>query len=317
MFVARVASVGMTYAVVSATYGLAPTDVTWDANPAAAGIQDGSGAWDTQGLNFHDPLTGTNDAFDNAARHEVTFGAGGNGSLVTLAAGSGIRAHGLTFNPTAAVAGYQISAAAGTALTFVGSASLTASPSDHLAYIRVSNANSAVQINAPLVLDGASTTGLTLDPRSAADFLAVTGTITTAGHPITVQGAGIVVLKGQIIGGTTLTKSSAGPITIGDPNVGINNSGVALAAKSGTTTLNAVVVGPTYYTTVDTGTDIAVGATVKLQTTAVSFIPRPFSLTSPTLNVSISPGGTLDLNRPSSEINALAGGGTVAGGDAA
>ena len=54
----------------------------------------------------------------------------------------------------------------------------------------------------------------------------MSGTLTTAGKPITVQGADTTIMSGQINGGTVLAKSGTGTLTLGGAgsNVGVSGS---------------------------------------------------------------------------------------------
>jgi fibronectin-binding autotransporter adhesin len=57
--------------------------LTWDADPATAGAQDGAGTWDTVGTNWWDGAGNTN--WNNALPDGATFGSGGAGGGVSLA----------------------------------------------------------------------------------------------------------------------------------------------------------------------------------------------------------------------------------------
>jgi fibronectin-binding autotransporter adhesin len=124
----------------------APTSLTWDANVATAGQQDGSGTWDIQRSNFYDPATTFNFQWENGRGNDVVFGGGsGAAGTVTILAtnlttattnagtagptitAAGVTAHNLTFNAAGGGGNYVIASGGGT-LTLATSANSAGNP---------------------------------------------------------------------------------------------------------------------------------------------------------------------------------------------
>jgi autotransporter-associated beta strand protein len=117
-------------------------NLTWDANPAAAGAQDGAGTWDNSANNW---WTGSaNAVFNNAAPDVPTFGSL-NGTAGTITLGANITSGSLTFNPPS-VGNYTI-AGGGFSLALTN---------------RTITANVNGTISANLVPTGAANSALTL-----------------------------------------------------------------------------------------------------------------------------------------------------------
>lgn len=74
---------------------LAPTDWEWDADPATAGPQNGSGIWNTSSQNWWN--SATNITFTNG--NSVIFGSGGGSAGTITLSGANITAEGITFKP--------------------------------------------------------------------------------------------------------------------------------------------------------------------------------------------------------------------------
>jgi fibronectin-binding autotransporter adhesin len=102
-------------AVVAACAGTAgAAALTWDAAPGTAGLQDGSGTWDTSTAEW---FNGTTDvAWANSPVTDAIFGVGdplGTAGPFTVALGAPITAGNLTFNFAGAGNAYTISGGAG------------------------------------------------------------------------------------------------------------------------------------------------------------------------------------------------------------
>lgn len=77
---------------------------TFDANTSSAGVQDGSGTWNTTLSNF---WNGTSDVkWPNQDTDVAVFGAGAGGGTMSITTGT-VTANGITFAPVAASAYYQ------------------------------------------------------------------------------------------------------------------------------------------------------------------------------------------------------------------
>lgn len=193
-------------AVLAATCALAGTraalaaDVTWDADTAAAGAQDGSGAWNTSNTNWLNG--GVNTTWNNAANDTAIFGnSTGGPNTVTL--GTGITAGGLTFNtgPAYTVTGNTLSLASGATITTNGNATI----------------GSIIGGTGPLTKAGFGSLSLTTAGTRTGGLTVNAGTVNfnaTAlgvGAPITINAGGRV----NVIGTNALrTVADTSPVTL-------------------------------------------------------------------------------------------------------
>jgi autotransporter-associated beta strand protein len=151
-------------------------------------------------------------------------------------------------------------------------------------------------ISAAIVMSTTNTAGLTIDQQNTTNPFLLSGSITTNGTPITVQGAGNTTLTGHIIGNTVLTKTGTGTLLLGGASA---NSGVIATVTGGTLSLNASGAGPA----VEAITDIAGGATVNVTGTATTELSSTYS----GANLTINSGGTFDLSGQNVQLTAIAG----------
>jgi autotransporter-associated beta strand protein len=134
-----------------------PASVFWDSNTTTADVQDGSGTWNTSGMNFSDGSK--NLAWVNGTTVSAIFG-GASGAAGTVTLGANITAKNLTFNPVAS-GNYTIAG---------GGFTLTLSSGSIIA------ANTAATISAPLAGPGFTKTGVATLTLSGSNP-SLTGTI--------------------------------------------------------------------------------------------------------------------------------------------
>ncbi len=168
-------------------------DVTWDADPVTAGIQDGAGSWDTSTANWDN--AGVNGAWINSPADGALIGNGGTAGTITLT--TGITAVGLTF---AAVGGNYL--VTGNTLTLSGTPALTVN-------------DDAATINSLLAGTGCVKSG--------------SGTL-TLGAASGAWGGGITISQGALVLGSA-SAGGAGGITLGDAGTGAGAAELDLGAN--------------------------------------------------------------------------------------
>ena len=78
-------------------------NLTYDANTAVAGVQDGAAVWDTTTPNFYNSGTGTDVAWSNSPNATAVFGNGGTAGTITVA---NVTTNAIQFNAT--LGGYTL-----------------------------------------------------------------------------------------------------------------------------------------------------------------------------------------------------------------
>ena len=194
-------------------------NVTWDANTALAGAQDGSGIWDTNSLNW---WTGTaNAAFVNGVPDVPTFGAGGVAGTVTLGtnitSGNIIFAGGGVGNYTIAGGGYQLAL---TNRTITANVSATISASIFGGTVSLAN-SAATAPSAVLTLSGNNTftnfnLGANAGQTTAAVRVGANGALGVPSGQINVGGGQGSLTQRQFPGGTPFGAA----VIVGRPSPG-------------------------------------------------------------------------------------------------
>ena len=151
-------------------------------------------------------------------------------------------------------------------------------------------------ISAPVTLTNTTAIGLTIDQQNTTNPFTMSGTLTTEGLPITVQGAGTTILSGAISGSTAIVKTGAGVLSLGGA---FTNSGVTASVSTGTLQLNSTGTGVAAAAI----TDIAAGSAVKVIGNSSSQLGQNYS----GADLTINGGGTFDLNGKAISLTALAG----------
>jgi len=174
--------------------------LTWDADTGTAGIQDGSGTWNTANTNWDN--AGANVSWNNATPDSAIFGGGASGMAGTVSLGGAITAASITFNAP-----------------FAGSYTI-----DTLGNVLTVNTAITANDNATIQSTGAGTFtfagGHTLTVASGKTLTISSNFTTGADKTLNVAGAGNVVLNGSAQTGTIssrwrliVTKTSTGDLT--------------------------------------------------------------------------------------------------------
>jgi len=220
---------GMTALLIAGFCGSAPTALraasyTYDANTSSAGVQDGSGTWNTTLANF---WNGTNDVqWPNQNTDVAVFGAGGGGGTMTITTGT-VTTNGITFAAVTSGAFYQT---LGGTITLAGTAPTITVNATNGGTIR-----SALVGTSGFIKTG--TAGLTLG--SDADLSGLSGTVRID--------AGAIFLSANSTAATWNLNSSSAVLALS------SNSSVSVGALSG-------VAGATFRTAGSTLPTASIGA---------------------------------------------------------
>lgn len=192
----------------------AQTTLTWDKDPATAGIQDGAGTWNNQS-NTNWMTGGTNVKWNNADLNDIAvFGAGGAAGAITVS--GTINAGGLTFN--------AISNSASAAYTFTGGSLVLTSGAVIDVMDNASSVGGRITFVTPL-----TGSNLTIRNSDAGNvgfaLLNLSGANTLTGN-LTVQG--------NATGGLFVSATVAGALTGLTSATVLNNTTLSLAAPAGT-----------------------------------------------------------------------------------
>jgi fibronectin-binding autotransporter adhesin len=219
------------------------TSYTWDANPGTAGVQWGSGNWDTITNTWHDGsgnLIWPNSLSDTA----VFSNSGQGGANETITVASGIQAGGITFAMTpnwytVVVSGGDITLADGT--TIIPGTSTTGGFPElnsvvHGGAINIGNGGAAV---GRVVLGGANDyTGVTTIKSNSLLNIRHANALGATGAGTVVENGGCLVLGGAAVGGFT---TAAEPLTLN--GTGVNNGGALTTFNTGGTYAGPITLG--------------------------------------------------------------------------
>ena len=248
--------------IASSAHAAAPTALTWDADPATPGIQDGAGTWDTVLPNFFATTNTSNYAYDNAANHDVRFGNGGTPGVVTI--GTGVAAHSLSFGPVAfGVNRYTLAATGMAGLTLTENGATDPSITT----------DSPAEITAPITSSAATITKLGTGLLILSGSNSYTGTLRIAAGSIFAPSPSVLPGSGE----GRLAVLSAGRLSVimandatgwqdADVTTLVNTtpfaaaSGFSIGVASGSVTYNGRLPATTHFTKSGTGTLVLTSA---------------------------------------------------------
>jgi len=165
----------------------ASAQVTWDADPATSGPQDGSGTWSTSDANWWNGSTDV--VWPNLSTSSAIIGAS-SGAAGTITASGSLTLNAITFNAPGSGA-YTLT---GGTLGFAGT-------------------NPTITANADATIESAITSGVGLTKSGA-------GTLTLAGSVSNSAGA-MRISQGSVTLSGTLTNTATSGFTIGGTNGGL------------------------------------------------------------------------------------------------
>lgn len=229
-----------------------PKTLYWDADPNTAGIQGGSGTWNTTDKNWYDPNTGKNFAWTNGTSETAIFGD--TAGTVTIA--GGVTAQNVQFTTAdyvitgdpltlAGAATIQNAATATISASVAGTVGLVKDGSGTLNLTGAANSfTGAITINGGELLFGTGgASNLGIGGAFADDIFIADGALFAINH------SGSMQLNGVICGGGAISKSGSGTLTLTAANTFTGDTAVnGGTLQVGTNNTTGSTLGATNYT---------------------------------------------------------------------